>query len=147
MQHFWNVGSTVNQITNENRSATIWRSHTWYCRSFVDLVTELNEQSGQLFVATVHVPDDVERSVLMFQVVPKRLSHDRDRGDLLWTRQHEDMGGLIGGSLTIQGYFARMMYLSLYKMHEYALHGFSKVVLDTLARMITRRTEPHVKLH
>ena len=29
------------------------------------------------------------------------------------------MGGLIGGSLTIQGYFARMMYLSLYKMHEY----------------------------
>lgn len=57
------------------------------------------------------------------------------------------MGGLIGGSLTIQGYFARMMYLSLYKMHEYALHGFSKVALDTLARMITRRTEPHVKLH
>jgi len=57
------------------------------------------------------------------------------------------MGGLIGGSLTIQGYFARMMYLSLYKMHEYALHGSAKVALDTLARMITRRTEPHVKLH
>jgi NADH:quinone reductase (non-electrogenic) len=57
------------------------------------------------------------------------------------------MGGLIGGSLTIQGYFARMMYLSLYKMHEYALHGPAKVALDTLARMITRRTEPHVKLH
>jgi NADH dehydrogenase len=57
------------------------------------------------------------------------------------------MGGLIGGSLTIQGYFARMMYLSLYKMHEYALHGAAKVALDTLARMITRRTEPHVKLH
>ncbi len=90
-QNFWNLGSAINQITNENRSATIWRSHTWCCRSFVDLVTELNEQSGQLFVATVYVPDDVERSVLMFQVVPKRLSHDRDRRDLLWTRQHEDM--------------------------------------------------------
>jgi len=35
----------------------------------------------------------------------------------------------------------------LYKSHEYALHGFAKVVLDTLARLITRRTEPHVKLH
>lgn len=57
------------------------------------------------------------------------------------------MGGLIGGSLTIQGYFTRMMYLSLYKMHKYALHGSAKVALDTLARMITRRTEPHVKLH
>ena len=40
-----------------------------------------------------------------------------------------------------------MMYLSLYKMHELALHGFWKVALDTLARLITRRTEPHVKLH
>ena len=39
------------------------------------------------------------------------------------------------------------MYLSLYKLHLFALHGFGKVVLDTLARLITRRTEPHVKLH
>jgi len=47
----------------------------------------------------------------------------------------------------IQGRFARMMYLSLYKMHELALHGAVKVSLETLARLITRRTEPHVKLH
>ena len=57
------------------------------------------------------------------------------------------MGGLIGGSLMIEGYFARLMYVSLYKMHELALHGFPKVALETLARLITRRTEPHVKLH
>jgi len=57
------------------------------------------------------------------------------------------MGGLIGGSLMVEGLFARVMYLSLYKMHELALHGFAKVALDTLARQIVRRTEPHVKLH
>ena len=57
------------------------------------------------------------------------------------------MGGLIGGSLMIEGAFARVMYVSLYKMHELALHGVSKVTLDTLSRLITRRTEPHVKLH
>jgi NADH dehydrogenase len=57
------------------------------------------------------------------------------------------MGGLVGGNLWIEGYFARMMYLSLYKLHELALHGFWKVGLDTAARLITRRTEPHVKLH
>jgi NADH dehydrogenase len=57
------------------------------------------------------------------------------------------MGGLLGGNLWIEGLFARLMYRSLYKMHEYALHGPTKVTLDTLARMITRRTEPHVKLH
>ena len=39
------------------------------------------------------------------------------------------------------------MYKSLYKMHQLALHGCTKVALDTLARLITRRTEPHVKLH
>jgi NADH:ubiquinone reductase (H+-translocating) len=37
--------------------------------------------------------------------------------------------------------------VSLYKMHELALHGVAKVVLETLARMIVRRTEPRVKLH
>jgi NADH dehydrogenase len=57
------------------------------------------------------------------------------------------MGGLIGGSLMVEGLFAKLMYLSLYKMHELALHGWVKVTLDTLARLIVRRTEPHVKLH
>lgn len=57
------------------------------------------------------------------------------------------MGSLSGSNLWIEGWFARMMYLSLYKMHELALHGFWKVTLDTAARVITRRTEPHVKLH
>lgn len=57
------------------------------------------------------------------------------------------MGGLIGENMMIQGYFAKIMYISLYKMHELALHGFVKVFLDTLARLITKRTEPHVKLH
>src|SRR5580692_179653 len=90
-QHRWNLGSAVNQITNENRSASIGRSNTCCCRSFVDLVTELNKQSGQLFVATVYVPDDVERSMLVLQVIPKWLSQDRDRGDIFWARQQEDM--------------------------------------------------------
>jgi len=57
------------------------------------------------------------------------------------------MGGLIGGNFFIEGHFARIMYRSLYKMHELALHGWTKVALSTLARLITRRTEPHVKLH
>ena len=75
----------------------------------------------------------------------------RDFGSLVSLGKHSTvgslMGALTGGSLMIEGYFARLMYLSLYKMHEYALHGFAKVFLDTLARLIVRRTEPHVKLH
>ncbi len=57
------------------------------------------------------------------------------------------MGALVGGSLFFEGWFARVMYMSLYKMHELALHGYAKTALSTLARVITRRTEPRVKLH
>ncbi len=57
------------------------------------------------------------------------------------------MGALFGGTMFVEGLFARIMYVSLYRMHLYALHGFAKVAFDTLAKMITRRTEPRVKLH
>lgn len=57
------------------------------------------------------------------------------------------MGAVTGGNLFIEGMFARLMYKSLYQMHLISLHGFFTVFLQTLARLITRRTEPHVKLH
>ena len=82
---------------------------------------------------------------------PLKAYRYRDFGSLVSLGEYSTvgnmMGALVGGSLLIEGYFARMMYVSLYKMHELALHGFVKVALETMARMITRRTEPHVKLH
>jgi len=75
----------------------------------------------------------------------------RDFGSLVSLGQYSTVGSLMGsitrGSLMIEGYFARLMYISLYKSHEYVLHGFAKVTLDTLARLITRRTAPSIKLH
>jgi NADH dehydrogenase len=57
------------------------------------------------------------------------------------------MGFVTGRKMLIEGFVAKIMYRSLYKMHETALHGFWKVALDTVSRTLTRRTEPHVKLH
>jgi NADH:ubiquinone reductase (H+-translocating) len=75
----------------------------------------------------------------------------RDFGSLVSLGEYSTvgnlMGALVGGNLWLEGYFARMMYLSLYKLHEVALHGFFNVALGTLARLLSRRTEPHVKLH
>jgi NADH dehydrogenase len=90
--------------------------------------------------------------------LPRRLAgqapaewHYRDFGSLVSLGHYSTvgslMGKLIGGNLFIEGVFAGVMYKSLYKMHQLALHGVTKVSLDTLARLITRRTEPHVKLH
>lgn len=57
------------------------------------------------------------------------------------------MGSLVGGNLWVEGLFARTMYLSLYKMHEVALHGWWKTVLGSASRLLMRGTEPRVKLH
>jgi NADH dehydrogenase len=95
-----------------------------------------------------HMVGQVER---ILRGRPLRAWRYRDFGSLVSLGQYSTvgnlMGALVGGNLWVEGYFARLMYLSLYKMHELALHGYWKVALDTLARMITRRTEPHVKLH
>jgi NADH dehydrogenase len=90
--------------------------------------------------------------------IPRRISgmplrdwHYRDLGSLVSLGNYSTvgslMGKLMGGSLFIEGFIAGLMYKSLYKMHQLALHGPVKVALDTLARVITRRTEPVVKLH
>lgn len=75
----------------------------------------------------------------------------RDFGSLVSLGEYSTvgslMGALFGGTMFVEGLFARLMYVSLYRMHLYALHGFAKVAFDTLAKMITRRTEPRVKLH
>jgi NADH dehydrogenase len=52
------------------------------------------------------------------------------------------MGFLSGKNMFIEGYFARVMYRSLYKMHLMALHGPWRVALGTVARTLTRHTEP-----
>ena len=99
-----------------------------------------------------------QQATHMVKQIESRLRHRslaqwryRDFGSLVSLGEYSVvgnlMGSLTGSNLWIEGWFARMMYVSLYKMHELALHGFWKVTLDTAARMITRRTEPHVKLH
>jgi len=92
------------------------------------------------------------------RMLPRRLAGKplrpwgyRDFGSLLSFGEYSTigslMGALFGGTLFVEGLFARLMYVSLYRMHIYALHGFAKMLFDTLAKLITRRTEPRVKLH
>jgi NADH dehydrogenase len=75
----------------------------------------------------------------------------RDFGSLVSLGEYSTVGNLMGflrgKGLFIEGYFARLMYRSLYKMHQRALYGSWRVMLDTVARTLTRRTEPRVKLH
>ena len=99
-----------------------------------------------------------QQSSHLARMMPRRLAGKplkpwryRDFGSLVSLGEYSTvgslMGALLGGSLFVEGLFARFMYVMLYRMHLYALHGAARVLLDTVARLITRRTEPRVKLH
>jgi len=99
-------------------------------------------QQASMLIKTV-------KSILQEKPLPEYTY--RDYGSLVNLGRYSTvgslMGALAGGSLFIEGMFASFMYQSLYKMHMMSLHGFFTVLLQTLARLITRRTEPQVKLH
>jgi NADH dehydrogenase len=99
-----------------------------------------------------------QQATHIYKQINRIMSHEplkpyayRDFGSLVSLGEYSSvgsmMGGLIGGSLMVEGLFAKCMYISLYKMHQLALHGWVKVALDTLSRLIHRRTHSIVKLH
>jgi NADH dehydrogenase len=99
----------------------------------------LRRQIGRLLDGKIAGPSEVAPFVY------------RDFGSLVSLGEFSTIGSLMGfvagKGMLVEGYVARLMYRSLYKLHETALHGPLKVGLDTIARSLTRRTEPHVKLH
>jgi NADH dehydrogenase len=95
-----------------------------------------------------HLARQLQRRLKSQSLEPYRY---RDFGSLVSLGGYSAVGSLMGfitgRKMLIEGFVAKLVYRSLYKMHETALHGYWKVTLDTLARLLTRRTEPHVKLH
>ena len=75
----------------------------------------------------------------------------RDFGSLVSLGHYETIGQLMGfvasEKFRVEGFLAKAFYISLYRQHLWALHGFWRMALDTLARLIRRQVEPKVKLH
>jgi len=75
----------------------------------------------------------------------------RDFGSLVSLGRYDTIGQLMGfissEKFRVEGWLAKMFYVSLYRQHIWALHGFWRMALDTLARLIRRQVEPKVKLH
>ncbi len=75
----------------------------------------------------------------------------QDFGSLVNLAEYGTFGNLLDGvtgrSIKVEGFIARAMYRSLYRMHLVAVHGPLRAGLDMLTGLITRRTEARVKLH
>jgi NADH dehydrogenase len=57
------------------------------------------------------------------------------------------MGSLRGASMFVEGFMARVMYMSLHLMHHKAIMGSVRTGVMAIARFLIRRTTPLVKLH
>jgi len=57
------------------------------------------------------------------------------------------MGNLIGGRMAIEGRLARFVYVSLYRMHLIAIHGWLKGLALILVGHVNHIVRPKLKLH
>ncbi|CCQ10449.1 NADH dehydrogenase [Pseudoalteromonas luteoviolacea B = ATCC 29581] len=57
------------------------------------------------------------------------------------------MGNLTGNSMFVEGKLARLMYISLYRMHQSAIHGPLKTIALWFCEKLLRSVRPKMKLH
>jgi NADH dehydrogenase len=95
-----------------------------------------------------HMLKQIEARLAGHQLLPFRY---RDFGSLVSLGKYSTvgnlMGFLVGRNMFIEGLFARVMYRSLYKMHEAALHGGPTVFWRSVVSLVSQRPTPSVKLH
>ncbi len=73
-----------------------------------------------------------------------------DYGSLVSLGKYSTIGNLMGnlmGTVTIGGFIARIVYLSLYKMHQVAVHGYFRTAMLTLSNLFRRSTHGRIKMH
>lgn len=75
----------------------------------------------------------------------------KDHGSLVNLSRYSTVGSLMGNltknSMFIEGKVARIVYISLYRMHQIAIHGFFKAMLVYIAEKVSKVVRPKMKLH
>ncbi len=74
-----------------------------------------------------------------------------DHGSLVNLSRYSTVGSLMGNltksSMFVEGKIARFVYISLYRMHQKAIHGTFKTLALWLAEKLMRVVRPRMKLH
>lgn len=75
----------------------------------------------------------------------------KDYGSLVSLSRFSTVGSLMGnlskGSMMVEGRLARLVYVSLYRLHQLAVYGYTKTFLITLVDRINKVIRPRLKLH
>lgn len=73
-----------------------------------------------------------------------------DYGSLVSLGKYTTVGNLMGslmGTVSIGGFIAKVVYLSLYKMHQIAIHGYFRTAMLTLSNAFRRSVYQKIKMH
>ena len=77
--------------------------------------------------------------------------HYKDHGSLISLSRFSTVGSLMGnltqGSMMIEGRIARLVYISLYRQHQMALHGVARTLMLALIDRLNHAIRPRLKLH
>ena len=96
-----------------------------------------------------HLAKEIER-LLMFNRPPRPFVY-KDHGSLVSLSNYSSvgmlMGNLKGGNFFVEGWLARMMYISLYRLHQVTLYGWPRTIMLLLAGKFSRLVRPRLKLH
>jgi NADH dehydrogenase len=75
----------------------------------------------------------------------------RDKGSLVSLSRFSTvgslMGNLIGGRMAIEGRLARFVYISLYRIHLIAIHGWLRGLALIAIGHVNQVIRPRLKLH
>lgn len=74
----------------------------------------------------------------------------KDYGSLISLSTHSTIGKLMGnltGTVNVEGRVARLVYLSLYRMHQAALYGWVRMCVFVIKDVLGRSSGPKLKMH
>ena len=77
---------------------------------------------------------------------PQPMFTFNDKGSLVSLSRNQAVGELLG-DVSVQGFIAKTMYVSLYRLHQANIHGYTQAGALTVKDFLTRRVRPKIKLY
>ena len=77
---------------------------------------------------------------------PQPMFKFADKGSLVSLSENKAVGELLG-QVNVQGFVAKSMYVSLYRIHQATIYGYAHAGLLTAKDFVTRKIAPKIKLH
>ncbi|RKG30988.1 NAD(P)/FAD-dependent oxidoreductase [Acinetobacter guerrae] len=94
-----------------------------------------------------------QEAIFLAKALENRLNHKplgqfqfKDKGSLVSLSEHSSVGSIFN-NINVEGFVARMMYVSLYRFHQVALHGVFKTALMMMTDLLSKTASPKLKMH